>query len=51
MRTAIFMGAMIISFTLNQDIIFPVSMGWFMVVGLVSFILMDIIDFFRPLSK
>jgi len=51
MRTAIFLSASCISFSIRPDTIFPVSMGMFYVVGLVMFILMDIIDFFQSHTK
>ncbi len=47
MRTAIFLGAIVISFTLRPDLIIPTGLGVFVVIGLVMFIFMDVADFFR----
>lgn len=45
MRTSIFLGALVISFTINPTLIIPGMMGGMVVIGLVMFIFMDTVDF------
>jgi hypothetical protein len=51
MRTAIFLGACVISFGIRPDAVFPVAMGMYVSGGLIAFIIMDTIDFIRSLKK
>ena len=47
MRTAIFLAGAVISFAIRPDAIFPVGMGFFLAIGLVVFVIMDVVDFFH----
>lgn len=51
MRTWIMLMAMIISYTINPKIVFPINMGVFIIIGILIGFIVDIIEFLRGFKE